>query len=475
MKCAVRCAHLCLCACMQGSDFHVPGQNFSAQPGGQVGGGGGSIGVPGGRGPPLGGVQLIDQTTSVITSGISTTGQIQIAPGSNIQSQPAQGPTVSATSVHNLSVQEMGKPTHLQSQPPTVQQVYIQNSSRSTSQNYYPTGPRTQQPRSLTHRGAQPGNQNQVVGMPGVGGAGGQPTAIYPHPSITMQPSTMYVQGQVSGLHTNPHQQNIYSMNNQMPMQYSGPPQRHQTNQNQFQYQPYQTHALLTSNLFGYAHGAQHPGYFFHQPPNAPLNINRTNANTVNNGNQHMSGPLTGAQAATIVPQGTLQQSQQAQAMHSMSISLPQTDVYSGFNNSLGNVSTRSKKPRTKAITDIVNPNTGKNISAEIYKDDITTQSGESSNRESPQSLNCNADLLVADFAARVAKLASESASSSSIIEIDNGSVCSQVKNQNLVTVRSRLPESSKLNQYNHDSIDSRKSITGSTLQIEQLESLETG
>jgi hypothetical protein len=86
-------------------------------------------------------------------------------------------------------------------------------------QNYYPTGPRAQQPRSLNHRGTQPGNQSQVVGMPGVGSASGQPTAIYPHPSITMQPSTMYVQGQVSGLHTNPHQQNIYSMNNQMPIQ----------------------------------------------------------------------------------------------------------------------------------------------------------------------------------------------------------------------------------------------------------------
>lgn len=34
---------------------------------------------------------------------------------------------------------------------------------------------------------------------------------------------------------------------------------------------------------------------------------------------------------------------------------------------------------------DIVNPLTGKNISDEIYKDNETTQSGESSNRETPQ------------------------------------------------------------------------------------------
>jgi hypothetical protein len=70
---------------------------------------------------------------------------------------------------------------------------------------------------------------------------------------------------------------------------------------------------------------------FFHQPPNAPINLNRTNTNTVNNSNQHISGPLASAQTATIVPQGTLQQSQQAQAMHSMNIPLPQNGRYIFF------------------------------------------------------------------------------------------------------------------------------------------------
>jgi len=46
----------------------------------------------------------------------------------------------------------------------------------------------------------------------------------------------------------------------------------------------------------------------------------------------------------------------------------------------------RSRKPRgSNAILDIVNPLTGKNISDEIYKDNETTQSGESSNRGTPQ------------------------------------------------------------------------------------------
>jgi len=46
----------------------------------------------------------------------------------------------------------------------------------------------------------------------------------------------------------------------------------------------------------------------------------------------------------------------------------------------------RSRKPRGQnAILDIVNPLTGKNISDEIYKDNETTQSSESSNRGTPQ------------------------------------------------------------------------------------------
>lgn len=83
-------------------------------------------------------------------------------------------------------------------------------------QNYYSSGSRSQQPRNLAHRTAPSSNQTQVVGMPSVGTTGGQPTTMYPHPNIAMQPSTMYVQSQVSSIHTNPHQQNVYSINNQM-------------------------------------------------------------------------------------------------------------------------------------------------------------------------------------------------------------------------------------------------------------------
>lgn len=62
--------------------------------------------------------------------------------------------------------------------------------------------------------------------------------------------------------------------------------------------------------------------------------------------------------------------------------------MFSGHNGGATNTNstTRSRKPRGQnAILDIVNPLTGKNISDEIYKDNETTQSGESSNRETPQ------------------------------------------------------------------------------------------
>lgn len=63
-------------------------------------------------------------------------------------------------------------------------------------------------------------------------------------------------------------------------------------------------------------------------------------------------------------------------------------DVYAAHNGgpTSANSTIRLRKPRGQnAIMDIVNPLTGKNISDEIYKDNETTQSGESSNRETPQ------------------------------------------------------------------------------------------
>lgn len=86
-------------------------------------------------------------------------------------------------------------------------------------QGYYP-GPRPQQPRGISHRGGQGASSTTVVGMAGVGGGGGQPSALYPHPaSLTVQAGAMYVQSQVAGIHT-PHQQSaVYPMSNQLPLQ----------------------------------------------------------------------------------------------------------------------------------------------------------------------------------------------------------------------------------------------------------------
>lgn len=141
------------------------------------------------------------------------------------------------------------------------------------------------------------------------------------------------------------------------------------------------------------------------------MSLTRASSNTISGGAQHVAGPLAATQGAPVVPQGSLQQpAQQAQPLPPMGIPLSQTDVYSGHNGGATNTNstTRSRKPRGQnAILDIVNPATGKNISDEIYKDNETTQSGESSNRETPQPQNNGAE-VIADFAARVAKAATE-------------------------------------------------------------------
>lgn len=128
---------LMICCFVAGSEFHVPGQNYVAQPGGHVGGGGCSVGVQGGRGPPsLGSIQSIGQTTAGINPGGPQSGQQQPpqsqTPG--VQQQQPQGPAPTTTPpVHTPSPQEMGKQAHLQAQPP-MQQVYMPNPPRPVSQ-----------------------------------------------------------------------------------------------------------------------------------------------------------------------------------------------------------------------------------------------------------------------------------------------------------------------------------------------------
>ncbi|XP_054004810.1 eukaryotic translation initiation factor 4 gamma 3-like isoform X2 [Hylaeus anthracinus] len=393
------------------SEFHVSGQNYGTQPGGQVGGGGGSVGVPGGRGPPpLGGLQSIGQSGVGIPPGGPAGGQAPPqTPAPGVQSQQPQGPAPTTTPpVHTPSPQEMGKQAHLQPQPQPLSQVYGSTQTRPTTQGYYQQGPRPQQPRGLSHRGGQGGTGAQVVGMSGVAGGGGQPTAIYHPGGLPVQTGTMYP---VPNIHSGLHQQSVYPMSSQIPLQF-GPPQRHQTHQNQSYFAPFQHSTLLTAqNMFGYGAPTPAPQPYLWptgQPANTPLSLNRAGANAVTGGAQHVAGPLAGAQGAPVVPQGTLQQStQQAQSLPSMGISLSQTDVYSGHNGgatSTTNSTIKSRKPRGQnAITDIVDPSTGKNISHEIYKDNETIQSGDSSNRDTPRPQNNNAEVQ-ADFAARVAK-----------------------------------------------------------------------
>ncbi|KAL7297774.1 hypothetical protein TKK_0008809 [Trichogramma kaykai] len=148
--------------------------------------------------------------------------------------------------------------------------------------------------------------------------SGNQPTALYQHSPIAIQAPAMYVpQGQVPNIHSGTPQQNVYTMANQITMQFAGPPARHQT-QNQFSYGSYPSNTLVTTPHFlGYAAGAQHP-----------------------------------------------------------------SDGYPSYSGGMSNVSGRTKKTRSNAIIDIVNPNTGQNISAEIYEDDTSSRDTETSEKD---------------------------------------------------------------------------------------------
>lgn len=96
-----------------------------------------NVGVPTGRGPPqLGGIQTIGQSAAGIPPGGPAGGQAPSqAPTPGVQSQPPQGPAPTTTPpVHTPSPQEMGKQAHLQTQPPSLQQVYVPTQNRPTSQ-----------------------------------------------------------------------------------------------------------------------------------------------------------------------------------------------------------------------------------------------------------------------------------------------------------------------------------------------------
>lgn len=99
-----------------------------------MGGGGGSIGVPGNRGPPsLTGIQSIGQSAPGIQSSGPGGAQQQPSqvPTPGVQQQQAQGATPTTTPpVHTPSPQEMGKQVHHQAQPPSLQQSYVPNQTR---------------------------------------------------------------------------------------------------------------------------------------------------------------------------------------------------------------------------------------------------------------------------------------------------------------------------------------------------------
>ncbi|XP_057318167.1 eukaryotic translation initiation factor 4 gamma 3-like isoform X3 [Microplitis mediator] len=426
------------------SDFHVPGQNYGAQPGGQVGGGGGSIGVSGGRGPPSLNIQTIGQTTQGIQSGSGPAGgqqQSNQAPTSGVQQQQTQGQAPTSTPlVHTPSPQEMGKQIHHQTQAASLQQSYVPNQTRTVPQAFYPMGARQMQSRGGPgHRNNQGGGVTHVIGMQSTPGAGGQPPAMFQahHTNINVPGAqTIYIPSQVPNMHPGQHQPSLYSVSSQMTQIPYPQQHRHPTHGGQHFVSYHQGHTILPQSMYSFQPGpATQPFATFcfpAHPPNALMNSTRANNNTISGG-QHVS-PLAGAQATTSVPQGTLQQTTpQPQTLPPMALPLSQP-AYPGHNaataNSLNN-SYQKPATRPKAIMDIVNPATGENIADNIYRDAKST-SDDSNTRETSQTHN---PAIAAEFASRVAKMASEDSSVNS-----NSSAASAQSNhqQSINTVKSQ-------------------------------------
>ncbi|XP_044597815.1 eukaryotic translation initiation factor 4 gamma 3-like isoform X3 [Cotesia glomerata] len=444
-----------------GSDFHVPGQNYGAQPGGQVGGGGGSIGVSGGRGPPSIGIQSIGQSTQGIQSGSGPSGgqqQSNQPPTTGVQQQQSQGQAPTTTPLgHTPSPQEMGKPIHHQTQAASLQQSYVSNPTRAVPQGFYSMGPRPVQPRSSIHRNSQGGGVTHVVGMQSASGGAGQPPAMFQahHTSINVPGAqTIYIPSQVPNMHPGQHQQ-MYSVGNQMA-QITFPGQhRHPTHSGQHFFS-YQGHTLIQPNVFPFPTGPATTPLTFcypsHPPPNAIINSNRAN-NTTISGAQHV-GPLAGAQATTAVPQGTLQQTTpQPQALPQMAIPLTQP-AYAGHNattaNSLSNAYQKPK--RSKAILDIVNPATGENISELIYREALNTSNDDAGARET--SKKTQGSVIAAEFASRVAQAAHEDSSNNTSNSVATSAQTNsqQSSNQSNAKSQSNLTKDSVSSQCNKNS-----------------------
>lgn len=211
------------------------------------------------------------------------------------------------------------------------------------------------------------------------------------------------------------------------------------------------------------------------------MNLTRASTSAVSGGAQHVTGPLGGAQGAPVVPQGTLQQpAQQTQTLPPMGIPLTQTDVYAAHNGgpTSANSTIRLRKPRGQnAIMDIVNPLTGKNISDEIYKDNETTQSGESSNRETPQPQNNGAE-VIADFAARVAKAATEESDSGSTVSANASDTTANTSQtataQSLLSNVQNNSSNGANSQYNASSTSSTQNVAGGVVSAINSQSLGT-
>ncbi|PNF16446.1 hypothetical protein B7P43_G10313 [Cryptotermes secundus] len=402
--------------------FHVPNAGFPQQQGG-------------GAGPPSAPqLRAIHHPHHSGSPSLPPPHQQQPPPQAQSQhSGGPQGPTPTSTPPGPA---EMGKqgPPHMQGQPPLQQggQMplgFVANQTRTQgSQPFYPRGPA---PRMPNHR-------NQVVNM--------QPNNVgqqmFPQHMPMSQVQQLYGQGVMPTQIPTPQM----FVPSQLSVFTSQPRHQNHTGGGYYQ-QTAPQQILMTPPVYqGFQHHPSSPQYYYQSPMALP----------------RPSGGVTGAPGPGGLA-GTASQPVMTGGPNPSQLGQPGGSVALGIVQGPGGVvgvgglggdttagpattsATAGKQTRRRFALDIVDPKTMKNI--DVYDGSVTSSStpphsGESSARDTPQpNTGPSASDVAADFAARVAKAASEKSSPSPLPVVSQAGPPAYIESSQTVTANG--PDSS--------------------------------
>nr|CAD7439547.1 unnamed protein product [Timema bartmani] len=389
--------------------FHVAGPTYPSQQGG-------------GAGPP-GGPQLrgLHHPHHGGNPALPPPHQQQPPPQSQHSGgPPGPGPAPTSTPPGPADMNKQGPP-HMQGQQQIQQGQQMQinyavpSQSRPAGAQGYFTGPRgPAPPRIPTHRA-------QVVNMP-TNNVGQQmfsphqsPSDVAVIPQVQMQQIPQIYANQVVPAQLHPSQSMVFSQG-QLPV-FPGQP-RHQNHVGTGFYTQGSHHQILMTTqqpLYqNYPTHATQAGAQYYYAAN-PVNLARPGATP---GPGVAGTGLAGATAQQVVP-GVPQPPSIAQAgqipLGMVATSGLNMAAMPGDGGTVANPvvgSNIGKQPRRRFALDIVDPKTGKNVLFDDNNGTTPPRSGDSSSRETPQ-LNTGPGGMdvAAEFAARVAKVASEKSS----------------------------------------------------------------